>query len=275
MSSCNFDLSGIKNKNYSLVPIHCGEEKCMPNHYWGAGVRSCYLIHYVVSGKGVFYCGVHKHIVEKGQIFIIFPDTIVKYQADESDPWHYMWVGFSGEEAKEILSTAGLDYNNPVLKINNPEMAIELLSAMPSERSANTKSNLLFTAKLYEFMSLVVDSQGGQTKSENNYLTTATRYIKAYYSEDITVDKIASHVGVSRKYLFVIFKNTLGISVKDYIVDYRIKKAKEFLSNDDLSIGNIAYSVGYSDPLNFSKIFKKKTGLSPKDYRLQFNKKRS
>ncbi len=272
MGNCNFELSGIKSQNHSLVPIHCGEEKCKPEQYWGAGVRSCYLIHFVVSGKGVFYCGPHKHTVEKGQIFVIFPDTIVKYQADANDPWHYMWLGFSGDEAKTIISSAGITLSKPVLTVKNPDMAMELLSSMPSERSADVKNNLFFTAKLYEFMSLILDSNSHPEKKENAYLTTATRYIKAYYSEDITVDKIAAHVGVSRKYLFIIFKNSLGISPKDYIVDYRIKKAKEFLMNEELSVGSIAYSVGYSDPLNFSKIFKKKTGVSPKEYRMQFIK---
>lgn len=273
MSNCNFDLSIAKSKERSLMPIHCGEEKCAPDQYWGAGVRSCYLIHFVVSGKGVFYCGPHKHVVENGQIFVIFPDTIVKYQADANDPWHYMWVGFSGDEAKDILSGAGITLSNPVLTMKDPDTVRELLSSMPSERSADMKNNLFFTAKLYEFMSLMLDSSSLPEKKENAYLTTATRYIKAYYSEDITVDKIASHVGVSRKYLFIIFKNSLGVSPKDYIVDYRIKKAREFLLNEELTIGSIAYSVGYSDPLNFSKIFKKKTGVSPKEYRQQLLKK--
>ena len=267
MSSCKIDFSTSKNIHYSLLPIISGEEKCEPNHSWGAGVRPYFLIHYVVSGKGVFYCGTNKYTVEKGQAFAIFPDTIVKYQADSVNPWHYMWLGFSGEEAKDILFKAGITQKNPVFTLKNSEMAIELISSMPTERSADIKNNLFFTAKLYEFMSLIMDVNNTDDKKENAYLTTATRYIKAYYFEDITVDKIAAHVGISRKYLFAIFKNSLGVSPKDFILDYRIKKAKEFLLNENLSIGSVAYSVGYSDALNFSKIFKKKTGLSPSEYR--------
>jgi AraC family transcriptional regulator of arabinose operon len=99
------------------------------------------------------------------------------------------------------------------------------------------------------------------------YLTTATRYIKAHYTEDVTVDKVASYVGISRKYLFAIFKNTLNVSPKDYIINYRIEKACEFLKDFNVPIGNVAYSVGYKDPLTFSKMFKQKTGVSPTEYR--------
>ena len=267
MSLCKIEFNAQKNIHHSLLPVIAGEEKCQPNHSWGAGVRPYYLVHIVLSGKGVFYCGTNKYIIERGQAFVIFPDTIVKYQADSINPWHYMWLGFSGEEAKEILSNAGITLKSPVFTLKNPDMVTDIISSMPTERSADIKNNLLFTAKLYEFMSLIVDSESTADKKENAYLTTATRYIKAYYFEDISVDKIASHVGISRKYLFVIFKNCLGISPKDYIVDYRIKKAKEFLLNENLSIGSVAYSVGYSDALNFSKIFKKKTGISPSEYR--------
>jgi AraC-like DNA-binding protein len=59
----------------------------------------------------------------------------------------------------------------------------------------------------------------------------------------------------------------MGVSPKDYMLEYRMKKAVEFLADESLSIGNIAYSVGYKDPLTFSKMFKVKMGVSPTEYR--------
>ena len=78
--------------NYSLVPVSIGEEQCVPNYCWGPGVRSHFIIHYVISGKGIFYCGPNKFTIQQGQIFVIFPGMIVKYQADANDPWHYTWI---------------------------------------------------------------------------------------------------------------------------------------------------------------------------------------
>ena len=57
---------------------------------------------------------------------------------------------------------------------------------------------------------------------------------------------------------------------KDYIINYRIEKAKVFLKDLSLPIGNVAYSVGYKDPLTFSKMFKLKTGVSPTEYREKY-----
>ena len=112
-----------------------------------------------------------------------------------------------------------------------------------------------------------MENQNVCEKSENVYLIAAKRYIKARYYKDITVDRVAAHVGISRKYLFAIFKKFLGISPKDYMIDYRMKRAAEFLKDKSISIGSIAYSVGYHDPLTFSKMFKQKMGLSPTQYR--------
>ena len=251
----------------SLVPIASGEEHCAPLHSWGAGVRSHYLIHYVISGKGVFYCGTNKFHLKKGQIFVVFPDTIVKYEADESDPWHYIWINFYGEEAKSIFQSLGITLKAPIKNVQNGNDLVEALRQMPPERTADMSDNLKFSAKLYEFMSLLARDGCRTENKESDYFETAVRYIKAHYYEQITVESIAGYVSISRKYLYAIFKNKLGISPKDYIINYRMEKAKEFLLNESLSVGSVAYSVGYDDSLNFSKMFKSKTGMSPSEYR--------
>lgn len=263
---CSVTFSGKAKENNCLKPVSSGEEMCAPGHFWGAGVRGNYVIHYVISGSGVFYCGTNKFNVKKGQIFVIFPNTVVKYQADFKDPWHYAWVVFSGDEVKKVFDHAGIDRISPVFTMPDTKRVAQVLRDMPEERGTGLFDDLKFSSLLYEFLSMLV-SEDDVEKSENIYISAAVRYIKAHYPEDITVDRIAAHLGISRKYLFTIFKKSMGISTKDYIVDYRMKKACELLGNDDLSIGNVAYSVGYKDALTFSRMFKSKIGVSPTEYR--------
>ena len=269
---CCSDYDVVQKTKHSLVPLSSGEEQCAPHHSWGPGVRSHYLIHYIISGKGVFYCGPNKFHLKKGQIFVVFPDTIVKYEADEIDPWHYVWINFYGEESKSILQAAGLSLQNPVKNVQGGNDLADMLRQMPSERTADMSENLKFFAKLYEFMSLLTREGCHAESKESDYLEEAVRYIKAHHHEQITVESIARYVGISRKYLYAIFKNALGISPKDYVIDYRMEKAKEFLLNESLPVGSIAYSVGYDDALNFSKMFKSKTGMSPSEYRNMLKK---
>ncbi|MBE6651499.1 MAG: AraC family transcriptional regulator [Ruminococcaceae bacterium] len=249
-------------RNYGLKPVNSGEERCTPGHYWGAGVRGNYIIHYVISGKGVFYCGTGKYTLMKGQAFVIFPNTIVKYQADMKDPWHYAWVVFDGEEARSVFDGLGVTVKAPIITSLDGKRAVDLIRQMPRERGGVLSENLRFSSLLYEFLSLLAENKTDD-RSENIYLNAATRFIRAHYHEDVTVESLAANVGISRKYLFVIFKNTLGISPKEYIIDYRMKKACEFLKDRNLSVSQVAYSVGYKDPLTFSRMFKTRFGVSP------------
>lgn len=245
-----------------LKPVSSGEEKCSPGHFWGAGVRGSYIIHYVISGTGIFYCGTGKYTLTKGQAFVIFPNTVVKYQADLKDPWHYAWVVFQGDEAKEIFTNMGISIKSPIINDVGSKRAIDIIRKMPTERGGIVSENLRFSSLLYDLLSLLSENKT-EDKSENIYLAAATRFIRAHYHEDVTVESLAAHVGISRKYLFAIFKNALGISPKDYIIDYRMKKAREFLEDGKLSVAQVAYSVGYKDPLTFSRMFKAKVGVSP------------
>ena len=262
-------MNNEAKKEYpSLFPLAHDEEICLPGHYWGWGIRSHYIIHYVVSGKGYLHYEGRDFTIGEGQMFVVFPRTLIKYEADERDPWHYSWINFYGSEAEEIFALLGITPEDPVFSMKNGDEGLEILRKMPTERGADLEKNLDFTALLYEFMSLLLKNREAHDKGENIYLTAAKRYIRAHYFEDISVEKIAAHVGISRKYLFAIFKSYLGISPKDYIVNYRMKRAVEFLGSEELRVADIAYSVGYKDPLTFSKMFKLKIGVSPTEYRM-------
>jgi AraC-like DNA-binding protein len=244
-----------------------GEQNCEPNHYWGPGVRTTYLIHYVVSGKGVYYVGTKKFSLKKGQMFVIFPGTIIKYQADEIDPWHYAWVSFTGEEVKKIFESLSIDVFNPVFTPKNGNKLYELIKKMPCNRSLVLKDELLFTGLLYEFMSAICLPKEKVEKEQNTYFLEAKNYIDTHYFENITISSIAETVGISRKYLFAIFKLEISQSPQNYLINYRIEKACELLKDKKISIANVSFSVGYKDQFVFSKVFKQKMGISPSQWR--------
>ncbi len=265
------DICGLNSEvqvkqNSSLQPITSGEQFCPSNHFWGAGVRSHYLIHYVVSGKGVYYVGPNKFVVTAGQMFVVFPGTIIKYQADSANPWHYAWVSFIGDEVKEIFKKLQINIFNPVITVKNGDEIYDVIKKMPRHRDISLKDNLTFSSLLYNFLSLLCNNND-KPKQVNVYFQQAKNYIYSHYFEDISVTQIADFLGISRKYLFAIFKTELNQSPKDFLINYRINKACDFLRNKSISIASVGYSVGYKDPLVFSKAFKLKTGLSPTEYR--------
>lgn len=101
---------------------------------------------------------------------------------------------------------------------------------------------------------------GGLTKR-------AKEYIKTNYSKSITLEDVAREINVSPQYLSKLFKEETGENFIDYLTSIRIRIAKSLLEGDELSIKEICYSIGYSDPNYFSRIFKKIVGATPTEYK--------
>lgn len=78
--------------NIELSIFNCGIERCAPGQTWGPGIRDHYLIHLVLSGKGVFEVGGRTWEVSQGQLFFARPSQLIRYTADEQQPWEYSWV---------------------------------------------------------------------------------------------------------------------------------------------------------------------------------------
>ena len=248
-----------------LHPINRGEEQCPPLSSWGAGVRRNYLMHYVLSGKGEYVSGGVTYRLGAKQAFFIFPDDVVRYTADAKDPWRYVWVEFRGEDCAEYLLKAGVTREHPVLQVAAEKELLGVIREMPRYMGLGDAENLSSTALLFKMFSvLLTEKEQGE---ENAYFKKAVEYVKQRLSDPVTVEEVAAEVGVSRKYLFAIFKKACGMSPKEYILDYKIKNACELLASENLSVANVAYSVGYGDALLFSKQFKKRVGVSPSAYR--------
>ena len=87
----------LDEKYTKLRPLNLGHEDCQSKHTFGPAVRTFWLLHYVVSGKGKYIVNDTEYAVYPGQAFLIRPGEITTYQADEKDPWHYVWSAFDAD----------------------------------------------------------------------------------------------------------------------------------------------------------------------------------
>ena len=99
------------------------------------------------------------------------------------------------------------------------------------------------------------------------YARYAIDYINQHYNEKIKIADLATYIGINRSYLTSNFKKATGYSPQEYLVLLRMDKAASKLKNTDLSVSDVAASVGYGDQLAFSKIFKQYYGVSPRAFR--------
>ena len=100
--------------NIELSIFNCGLERCAPGQTWGPGIRDHYLIHLVVSGRGVFEVGGKTFAVAPGDLFFAKPSQLIRYTADEQQPWEYSWVGFNGACAHKLAAQLPFTDEAPV-----------------------------------------------------------------------------------------------------------------------------------------------------------------
>ena len=105
---------------------------------------------------------------------------------------------------------------------------------------------------------------------EGGLIKRAKEFIKANYSKSITLEDVGREINVSPQYLSKLFKEETGENFIDYLTGIRIRIAKNLLEGDELSVKEICYSIGYSDPNYFSRIFKKIVGITPTEYKDEF-----
>ena len=122
----------------------------------------------------------------------------------------------------------------------------------------------LFLAKLIEENSLISPET---SVAQSTYVIDAIKYIQFNYSTDISVDDIANAVGISRSHLYRVFVSNLEQSPIEYLTEYRINEACNLIKNTNLSISQIAVSVGFFDQFYFSRVFKKIKKMPPSKYR--------
>lgn len=262
-----------------LNVYHCGSEACKPGHAYGPTVRDHYLFHYILDGKGSFFVNNQHYALHQGQGFLIYPEIITYYEADQIDPWHYVWVGFNGLKVETYLEAAGFSQENPILtkRTGNKIDHYLLTLVQTAEEYTNTRFNygktLHLQGLLYITISEMIENAGphrtllSSGDIQDVYIRKALEFIKTNYSRHINVKMIAASLGLSRSYLTFLFKERLQMGPQEYLIQFRVERACDFLRNPLLSIGAVARSVGYNDPLAFSKIFKKVKGLSPSQYR--------
>lgn len=256
----------------SLSVYNVGYQKCDPEYQWGPGVRDHYCIHHILSGSGCYCTGIVSKHLEEGDTFILYPGVELRYQADADKPWEYAWAGFMGADAASLIRNTEFSRETPyILKGRIPTEKIR----DGLERIYNAKGNtyeaaVAMTGEMYSLLAVFMHYAEHEEKEKAIQLTYAEKaesYIETNYSYPITVEEIASYVGISRSHLFRSFQNYMNRSPKEYLTEYRIKQACRLLRETDLSVSAIAYSVGFENNLYFSKAFRKQKGESPSEYR--------
>ena len=158
----------------------------------------------------------------------------------------------------------------PILK-NNYENGFYIIG--PYSIDKNNEDNIIYKPAhclphLIELLYIDLDIK--EEENHNLNVAKAIKYIDTHYSEDINLDILSKELNLNKTYFCNIFKKTKNKTVIGYLNEKRVEKGKELLVNTDMSIADIALSIGYSNQNYFNTVFKKSEGIPPLEYRRKY-----
>lgn len=250
-----------------VILCFCGWEKCEKGHRFGPFIRQQYLLHFVLSGKGVYHVNKETYFLNAGEAFLIRPGESTVYEADADDPWEYTWLAFNGYGALHLLGQIGFGKEDYILKIRDIEClsaAMEQLIDAFENANSNCYERLGY---FYLAMAQLWNSRaGGLSPTEDLYYRQAASYIRQNYGLPLKISDVAHFVGINRTYLYKNFMEAGGVSPKEYLLTVRLEAARDMLGTGKYTVTETALSCGFRDTAAFCNSFKRMEGRTPLAY---------
>lgn len=248
-----------------IYPLQYGEQECDSGYGYGPCIRNFYFLHYVYSGRGYLLAEGKRYEIAAGQYFLIYPGQLAYYEADKKEPWMYRWLEFSGAFCEEVLPAAGFSKETPVLSDTDGEVG----RALCSLTAAGHAEFSLIMGRLWGVLHAMTAGRMQETGGGSAYVRKCEAYMRMNLHKKIRVTELAAYAGINRSYLSRIFREQKGQSPQQYLLKLKMETAAQHLKKKGISIKEAALCVGYDDPLEFSKQFRRYFKVSPGRWRKQ------
>lgn len=230
------------------------------------------ILLYCSDGKGYVELNSKKIEMTTGSVVCIPEKQPHKYYADTDNPWSLFWLHFKGLECKFYP----LEENFPLkIEQQNANNRIQFYFIRLFDILSYNKSlyNYICLSNVLRVIlsAIYFVEKDERISHEKDLFLLATNYMQQKLQSNISLDELAMYMHIAKSTVVLVFKKESNLSPIDYYINMKISTACKYLRLTHQPIYLIAQSVGYSDQYYFSRIFKKKTGCSPREYRKKQN----
>ncbi|GLC80358.1 helix-turn-helix domain-containing protein [Lacrimispora brassicae] len=232
--------------------------------------RPDYQILYIASGKALFSFQKDPLEVPAGNMVLYKPHEPQQYAYYLKDKPEVYWLHFTGREAAHLTKESGFEDSQVLytgVSSKYQELFLSIIREIQLPRPCFEDLTTLYLRQLFLLLKRQ-RAEGGSQKTEiQKEMEKAVHYFHENFSNEIEIDQYARKLHMSTCWFIRSFKQYTGMPPRRYLTSIRVKKAQELLESTDYGVGEIGSIVGYDNPLYFSRIFKKQTGVSPAEYR--------
>lgn len=260
----SFFLKQFFDSGKPIFVTEFGHSKYEQSRKVGPWSREMYILHFVTRG----YSDFSGFTAREGEAFLISKERLHSFTTS-TDYEHY-WIGFEGDAVDAVFSSFGLEYtSHRLFFVENSGFAKTLLSSTAEMLECGTAENeeSLVLSTLMSLLSLLKTEKQTLSPTKINYAEKAAALIKNNYMYPLTMSRVAGEIHLSEKYMYRLFVERFGISPQQFLIKTRMEKARELLSQNNLSVSETASSVGYASISVFSKTFLKFFGVNPSSFK--------
>lgn len=244
---------------------------------WTAGrVLSEHALVYVTHGRGEFESIPTGRLdLLPGDAAVIFPGVWHRYRPRPDTGWGIYWVHFTGIVTRNLEQIQLLSPPEAVIRCGLDDMIVEAFRGLlDAVRADFPGAAPLAAAKTLEVLARVTTAtRAPQTPSRLKQMVRRARLLLEEQPGTMPViDDMIQGFDVSRAHFFRAFRRETGQSPYGYHLHLCVRRARDLLRNSNLPVKEIGESLGFHNPYHFSKMFKKKTGVSPRHYREQWRR---
>ncbi|MCM2678219.1 arabinose operon transcriptional regulator AraC [Echinimonas agarilytica] len=233
-----------------------------------------YIINFTVAGEGEIFSGDKSFRVKQGDLLMFPPEAIHYYQrAPNASRWHHRWIYFrprafwfdwlDWSDKHELVGRLSLSNEKDYRRFESLFLDVE-----EATNSGKTLGEELAMSMLEQLLLRCTElDPTNEQRLLDPRILEACHYISQNLKEPLKTEDIAAHVCLSVSRLTHLFTEQVGMSLSRWREDQRISLAKQLLQTTGMPIYNVARMVGYDDQLYFSKVFRRRTGVSPTQYR--------
>lgn len=236
-------------------------------------IRQWAALFFCCEGHGSLVLNENHHSLKKGDLFYIPAGSRITFLSGQEEPIKYYWISFYPSYAGEIRENLGFNEENPVRPAKS-ELRISQIFTDLLQATAPT-SEVYFTALSSLMQILASEFTHTDTKpnsARNLELVANTRQIieQNYTDKSFTIQDAANFLHINHPQMSRMFKEIVGKTPVSYLLDLRLSHAAKLLRSNPLSVTELCDASGFSNECHFMKQFKKKYGMTVKEYRASF-----
>lgn len=256
--------------NGSPAIVCGGYEACAPDYDIHRTAYPYWFVKYTLAGKGTLQTDEGSYPLAPGTLSGFEPGMSHHYKSDDKDPLVHIFVTLVGDACRELFFRSNLRTHN-VLHVEEPQETqaiFERLLSVGLQKPPHAHEiccHLLHVAVL--FHTTIADQTHAHSPQTFRTYEKCKQYIDTRFSSLESVSDAARICGVSLRYMSSLFKQYGAVTPSHYLMRLKLNKAANLLRTTDMTVKDIAASVGFEDPYHFSRNFKQLHGQSPRQYR--------